>query len=318
MKEAVRKIRAALSKQAIVPNLMYYLVKDGYITANNGRMTAAAPFPCSLTFLVPGDEFETLLNRLDDNIVLTLTDSRVTLTSGRMRGSIQILSEDTVFYPLPDPKLYTSPPEKFLPALRTVRPFISDNATREWALCAALQEDRILATNNVSLVRAECPGLPHGETLLPCWAVDFLLASSAELTGMQLHPNAACFRWDDGTWMRTQLIDGGFPTQVDDLLSKITQQPKTEITEEWRAAYTKLVGLCEDKISLFADKMTGQRGMTEVEYAIDTPTPDGGVSNWNLYLTPVIEAATHWDPTMWPQPAPFIGPGFCGLICGRT
>ncbi len=318
MKEAVKKVRAALSKQGIVAHLTYYLVKDGYITANNGRMTAAAPFPSKHTFLVPGEDLESLISRFDGEIILTVGEAKISFASGRMRGSIQTIPEDTIYYPPPEPDLYVKPPTEFLPALRRVRPFISDNATREWALCAALQEDRILASNNITLVRATCPGLPPGETLLPCWAVDFLLSSSAQLTGYQLHPNAACFKWDDGTWMRSQLMDCGFPSQVDELLSKIVRPP-IEITHEWRTAYNKMAGLSEDKIDLHADKMTGQHGLTEVEYEVKSPTPEGGVSSWNpTYLTSVIETATHWDPTVWPAPAPFVGPGISGLICGRT
>ena len=316
MKENLAKIKAALSHQGgVVPHYRYYLVKDRYIHAYDGRMTAAAPFPVDAfsEFLVPGEEFELLLDRLSDNPEITMDGLKLRLKSGRLRGSINLLPVTEGLYVGPDLP-WLPPPQNLLAALKLVRPFIGTNAIHYWSICVSLGAESIFATTNISLVEVECPGLNGRESLLPCWAVDYLLSRMEALDGWQIGDSYIAFRWDDGSWMRTQLVSGGFPGAGRDMITKM-QMPTWEITNEWREAYTSVASMCEDLVEVHPTCIRGKRGEAIVEHEAISPS----LSKWNpKFLNDVVACATHLQLDTWPQPAPFIGKGIRGIIVGRT
>ena len=317
MKEAIKKINEALSSGNIVKHFSYYLVKDGMICASDGRMVAASPFPCKITFLVAGDEFEKLVNRMPAEPTLTPLDDSIRLTSGRFRGTIQTLDPTTVSYATPEGSWYKWPPG-LLARLQLVRSFISDNATQTWALCAWLKDDAAWATNNVALARVSCEGMNAPGILLPNWAIDFLVKRKDEPQAFFMTDNHAAFRWADGSWMRTQLGEGTFPEQAAKLVEGASQ-PQWEVNDEWRKACYMVADFSESHVTMYCDKIVGGRGRANVEYDIQTPVPEGLEKTiWHpKFLLPVIEAATHWDPLAYPKPATFAGPHITGIIVGK-
>lgn len=318
MKEELAKIRRALSRQDIVPEFTQYLIKDGTISAYDGRMVASCPIDYDKMFLVPGREFESLLDRLPaSDYDITLTDDAVTIRSGRLHGRIRLLPPATATYPQPSGN-WREPPAGLLEALQQIRPFISDNAIHAWALCVSLEFNLMRATTNVSLVEVDCFDLDGTGQLLPCWAIDYILSRKEKLESVQFYAEYAAFRWDDGSWMRTQLIQGKFPTQARELFQNFVA-PAWRIPDEWKNAYSVVTELAESEIEIRADKIIGCRGVGTSEFATPmTPVPEEGFARFDpKFLDPVIDAATHWDPSAYPNPTPFTAPGLRGIIVGR-
>lgn len=318
MKDSLTKVRKALSRNDIAPTLTQYVIKDGTITAGDGRYVACAHIDCNQNFTVPGREFERLVDRLPSIEEVIIDDRSVTLKSKRMRGTIDTLPQDTQTYATPG-QTWNEVPPRLLDALATVRPFISDNALHQFALCACIGRDSIVATNNVSLIQIDCPLVDGAGHLLPLWAIDYLLSrKDADLDGFQLYPGYAAFRFDDGSWMRTQLINEEFPSIAAQLFERY-EPPTWEITDEWKDAF-KLVGeLTENAIEVHADKLVGKQGVGVVEHEIpETPVPHTGFSVYNpKFLEAVVKVATHWQPDAWPNPTPFRAQGVRGFIIGR-
>src|SRR5579859_6862248 len=228
MRQALTKIRRALSRQDIAPELTQYLVQGGTISAYDGRFVACCPVAYEGTFLVPGREFEAILDRLPDEFVIGLEKDAVTLSAGRLRGTIRLLPPATATFPQPSPD-WVTPPVNFLPALRLARPYISDNAIYSWALCVSLEFNLMRATTNVSLVEVDCFDLDASGQLLPSWSIDYILSRSERLTGVQVHPEYAAFLFEDKSWMRTQLVTGKFPEQGKNLFTEF-KSPNWELT----------------------------------------------------------------------------------------
>jgi DNA polymerase III sliding clamp (beta) subunit (PCNA family) len=319
LKDAIAKVKAAITKQGIIEAMSHYLVLDGMIYASDGRMVAVAPFPHKGNFLVPSEEFSSLVDRLPENPKITLEDKRISIRAGRMHGTIALLPTDSVSYPVPDKREWRRPPSDFLDALETIRPFISDNAIHPWSLCVALREDAMLATNNVVLAQVDCDELNGKDVLLPTWAVDYVLSREDELVGITVtEGRSMAFLWDDGSWMRSKLGEGTFPPVAQSLIDNF-QQPSWKIPKDWRAAYENVAALSEGVIEVRTDKITGAKGHGHVEHGTPkSPAPEGGFSRWDpKFLTPVIAACSHWQPQVWPKPAYFSGPGIRGLISGR-
>ncbi len=320
MKEALAKVRRALSKHDIVPALTQYRIQDGFIYATDGRYTAAAPVECTINFAVPGREFERLVDRLPSIDKIDLDSASITLRSRRSHGSIRLIDHDAVEYFQPEDE-WRQIPETLLDALATIRPFISDNAIHPFALAACIDQDSLMATTNVSLIQVDCLGAGGAGHLLPCWAIDHVLSRrDADLDGVQFESNYAAFRWNDGSWIRTQLVNDKFPETGIELLQQYVT-PTWAITDEWRAAYEWISPQSENLIEIYSNKLVGRQGAGEAQHEIPvTPVPDGenGYSIWNpKFLDAVIKTATHWSPDKWPNATTFAGPGLRGFIIGR-
>lgn len=318
MREAVNRVKTVLAAREVAPYLTHYLVKDGMLWASDGRAVAATPVDQDGHFLVPGAELGAVLDRMPEDYKVTLEPGALKVRGGRRHGTLPIIAEPEVAYPEPDQGLWTEYTPALHAALWIIRPFISDNAIHDWTLCACLAPDRVTATNNIVVAQAECPGL-NAQGLIPFWVIDFVHGQHSAPVSWYITDNHVAFKWADGTWFRSQLVNGIFNETALELVDAV-EAPAWEIPEEWRQAYEYVSSLSEDAVVIEAGRLVGGRGKAAVEHETpDTPVPDGGSSSWNpKFLTKVIEAATHWDPGAWPKPTPWTGPGIKGLIVGRN
>lgn len=312
--------------------LSCYLIQGGFIHATNGRMVAAAPFPFDLegSYLVPAEAFAKVLKNRPDGDFEWLTEVSahheqpvLVLKRGRFKGKIKTLPPAEWVFPVEPPA--TDPiPEGFCDAVKTMLPFCSENATKPWATCLLIMGNHFWASNNVVVARAFCEDLrqPDGEEfMLPRWAAEFVTKRSEGLDGWERGETFCAFEWADGSWMRTSLINDKFPP-VSTILEKYGSDAEgMEITPAWRKAVLRVGKITGDPVvRLREDGVYGAQGeLVAVEDDASTPVPEGLTETmWDLrFLEPVMESATHWNPTTYPNPSPFKGPGFDGIILGR-
>lgn len=319
MRDALIWVRDALSSKPFTVQYGHYLIKDKMIHATDGRMTAAHPFPCHEEFCANGAALEKLLARLSGNITVTVSPDDVTLKSGRLGGTIKTIPVGDWQYPLVD-DMRLPIPERMIAGLRQLRPFISDNASKSWALCVHAINDTLFATNNISAAAIPEIDLDGVNALIPYWAVDFVLAREG-VTHWSHGPGYIAFHWSNGAWMRTQLVDDQFPDTIEGLINK-AGFANERITPEWRVAFEDASALAEDYVIMHADRMTGKtKGDTmAVEVQATTLVPAGppSYSAWTTkFMIPVMGCATHWQPDKYPDAVPFRGDGIVGVIVGR-
>lgn len=341
MLAAVQWVEDAVSAvdMGVSPMTSFYL-HDGAIHANNGRMVAGHPFPFAGTALVPAKPFHTVLaNRPDGECRwvaegdVASGEGKLVLRRGRFRSSVKTLPVSEWVWPIYTPDIDPLPP-LLLEALPKVMPFCSENATKPWATCIEVSRDYLYATNNVVLARASCPTTVP-EFLLPRWAAEFILARTEGLIGWEVAtnpetqaPQFVSFLWENGAWMRSTLLVERFPNVA--LMLADLADPEVAITGEWRLALTRVGRMLrqasrndDDKhvVRLSPESVCGRMAseILEVEDGTGTPVPVGAEATfWDLrYLAPVAELATHWQPTAWPKPAAWRGPGVEGVIVGR-
>jgi hypothetical protein len=318
MLDAIKKVRNALSTKDLVAHLAHYLVRNGRIWASDGRVWASAPCPDveDLWFLVRGDEFEKVLDRMPGKVKLTVEEDGLRLSSGRFRGVIKTLPADVFDLPDVESKMIKVP-AGFVDTLRALRPFVSDDATRLWATTISFDGKRAVATSNVVLAQAPCKAKLAG--LLPVEAVDFILGRSEELTHLAQGSGRMSFRWDDDSWMQTLLINDKMPPAVDTVLADMAT-PSNEITSEWREAYDRVASLSLEAVRFYPDKITGGGAFSEVEDEAETAMPDEAeYTVWDpRFLNPVVAVADTIDFQLWPKPCPWSGGGMNGVVIGRS
>ena len=320
--ESLRKVKPALASTDVVLEFKHFLLKDGFIYAQDGRITAAAPIELATEkeFLIPANEFEKTVNLFDSvgkNIDIKITDKNLLLSTDVHKARLKIL----------DPSLFKvididiadryEAPKDFITALRIVRPFISENATQLWAAGAYIDGNKIYATNNVVLICADIIDF-NFKGMLPLWAVEFILSRHEPLKYIKGNENALKVEWEDGSWMRSNLINAAFPQAGLDMLSQLTDAENI-LTPSWKQAYRQAAMFSENEIHLYSDKIYAMKDSIEFDVAAETPVGEElEKSTWNpKFLSSVVDIATAIDFGDYPKPATFSGKGFRGLVTGR-
>ncbi len=320
MKMELEWLNDALATKDIVPAETHYLVKNKTIFATNGRMTAGYPSKIEGEFLAPGEELTAILKRLPDEPTLKVEGDKLTLRAGRFSGSLRLLPPEEWRFPvLEDDVQWKKFPQELVPILRELRPFVSENAIHRWSLGIAIDNGWCYSTNNVVLAGAPSAAVKNVVALVPAWVVDFILGRTEGLQSWAYTSNYMAFKWKNGAWMRSTLIDDKFPERASEMI-RSAPRGSQKINDNYRAAVERITALSDDRVSIFADRIEGRTERSQVEEAITSATPDhANASIWGAkFLGPVIEIATSWEPKLWPAPVPFAGERIRGYIAGRT
>lgn len=320
MKQEITWLDDALSGKDIELMMTHYLVKGGEIRATDGRIIASHPCQVDGEFLVPGEELQTILKRLKEEPKIKLEDGRVSLRCGRFHGSIQTLDirENIWRFPEDHQPKWEPFPKALLPVWRDLRPFISPNAIHLWACGVTLAPGWAFASNNVVLAGAPVEAAKIN-VIIPTWVIDFVLARAEHLTHWAVTNNYMAFRWSNGAWMRSTLIDGAFPElEKAAMMIKSVPKPTQKISPEYREAVLRIAGLSENGVLIYANRVSGRTAYSEINESLKSEVPkDNEYSKWGaMYLEQVIEVATAWSPSNWPKPTPFIGERVRGMIAG--
>lgn len=323
MKQEINWLKGALTGKEIIVNMTYYKIQDGQIQATDGRIIAGHPWPYDGEALVPGIELEKIVSRVpeDQDIDLKFNKKNITVNAGDFRAFIPVIADlNTWAYPGIENKKWSPVPENLHDALVNLKPFISSNATQPWANCIALKEDWAYATNNIAVAGMPCPGLGKINLLLPLWAVEFMLKRTG-ITHWQFTDNYIAFKWDNGAWMRTQIVQGEFPISAFKMVQEAAKvNPTQVIDEKFRQAFARLNGLVEEPLRIYANRLWGKLREAEIEETVVSEIPASRDHTiWSMeHLKPVVECATHWNPGLWPKPVPFKGEKISGVIMGRV
>lgn len=319
MRDEVDWITDALSSKNIAREMTHYRIQNNEIRATDGRLTAGHPFPHDGdAFLVPGSEFEKLVRKLPGTPSLRVTEHNVILTSGTSRGMIKTLPIEQWEYPGVDDDGWEDAPAGLIDALRDLRPFVSDNATQAWALGVCLYHGYAYATNNIALAGVRCDELGDINAILPVWAVDFLVDREEGLVEWAWTDHYVAFRWDNGAWMRAQLIDAVFPEQAINMILQAQQAEVREpITAAFREVFKRAVELCDGAVHISNDSIGGSFGEATFKDEAALTTLEGETIWSTRHLAPVIAVAGAWEPSLWPRPAVFKGDRLFGYVLGR-
>lgn len=315
MGDALEAVKEAVSSKELVAYLTHYYVHDQSITATDGRMVACGPFPDEREYLVPADEFEKVLALVGEDGKISIKDDHILVSGRKRRAKVRTLDPKNFAHLLP-PEGKEPCPDTLLPVLRRLRPFVSDDASKSWAMSVMFKDGCGYATNNV-VVAASTLDEPFKDVLIPSWAVDYLLARDIAPNEYALSENCLAFHFPDGSWMRTQLLVGEPPELIFTLMGGVTDTSTGSIIhQEWRDAFEAVAALSENEVRIHPTKLSGGKRHADVE--IDVQSGVAGEASFHpKFMGLVLTAADHWDLSTYPDPAPWWGNNIKGLMVGR-
>jgi DNA polymerase III sliding clamp (beta) subunit (PCNA family) len=221
MRDALIKVRGAVSTKDFVPVLTHFCFRDQTVAGFDGRMFIQAPLKgMKLNCSVEAKLFITALDACEnDPETIVQNEANLEITRGGFTAQLPIGKAEEFAPATPDPKPVKRETE-LLPALRRLFPFIGEDASRPWACGALIDGREMFATTNVALARVWIPEpLPGKEPLnLPRFAVEELLRIDEEPISIARSENTLTFYYKDKSWLRSVLFETNWPKPPGELL----------------------------------------------------------------------------------------------------
>lgn len=328
---AVSRVKNALSNRDYISHYTHFHLRGGRVYASDGALTASAPIDEKLEHVVPAEEFDKALQIFGSDADYIWSEDTLLVKKGKRRMTIRLLPPDQVSL-LEPTAISQEVPKDFKACLKKIRPFISDDASRPWALTTWLKQDSAgkhicLATNNISVVEVSMEELSKFnssmDVQIPNYAIDFLLGREQSVTNIGVENNKVSFWLDDDSNVTAQLFAVKMPDQIHSILDTIDDAGSEcfLLTDEWREAYKSIGMLSPEELTIGPETMSAGRkqALLEVEVSSQPPRdPAKAASYWNpKFLGPVIDKVTHIDFGAYPKASRFHGPGIRGLIIGK-
>lgn len=313
----------AFLKEAVSRNVAgndCYIFDGETVRATNITMHAGIEWKSPARFALPADAVDAFLARTTEVQELKVEATHVVFRSGRLSSRINRYLEDP--QPMPDmPEEWQRSPPGLTSALKMAQNFLGEGSGgRIWVTAVRLWGDRVTASSGQIMIDIDVPGLDMDDPrLLPQGTVAFLIAQG-DPDEYGTDDNSITFRWEDGRWMRTRLIDAEMPEDsVRKILDEMVgDEAPVEITDEWRAALADAVALGDGAMELTAAgiKSANKSHVTNIDLAVDVSVDH--LSRWGTKnLAAVAAVATHWNPGAYPSiPSLFRGDGVKGAIVG--
>lgn len=314
MLKELKFVMGAVAKKDFLPALTHFRIENGRVRGFNGTLALCSPIPFDIDCTPKADALVRAIQHCDDTVALAMTKAgRLSVRSGAFKAFIDCVDTET---PHVDPTgdIFQFDGEAILKAIKTVAPFVSDDASRPWSNGVLLRGQSVFATNNVTLVEYWAGSEFPKECCIPAAAVKEVLRINEAPTHGQADDHSLTLHFSDGRWVRTQLLSTEWPD-----LSKIFNVESNPVPMN-EAIFQGLV-----KVKPFADKIgriyfrdgglhtaleENEGASVEVEGFTET-------GSYQIDMLSLLEGvAERIDWSMYPKPAMFFGDRVRGAIVG--
>ena len=320
MLNALNFVKGAVAQKDLVPVLTHFHIYEGRIQGFNGRLTIDTPCPdlSGMDITVPAVPFLRAVGSCSGEPGIKIDDNKIIVKSGKFTAKLP-LADHATFPKTEDPggegqELSGG----LLSTLRALRPFVSEDASRLWSLGILFRGGMAYATNNVLLIRGPLP-FPAENLILPVNAVDELIRIGKDPIKVRIADNSITFEYEDGSWLRSLLISGDWPP-VGEIIDKhmLEGNDWRSVPEGLRDAVDKLAPFCPDEafpvLYLDEDRVTTDQG--DKSAFVDGFEWEVKSGFHVKALKPMLQMATLFNPEKYPDPCPFAGGSFDGVILG--
>ena len=317
MRKILNFVKGAVSTKDLIPVLTNFHFYSGRVQGGNGRVTIDAPIDLGgVDITVPAVPFLRAVDACDGEPILNITEGgRLTVKKGKFRSTIP-LSPQTDFplikISVNDDALW-KPAPGLLRVLRTIRPFIGEDASRPWACGALFKEGYVYATNNVVIVRIPWR-MPESDAInVPAFAIDEILRIGEEPQAFMFDESSATLFYGE-RWLRTQLFTVQWP-DVDKFFGDVSLNcVPTGLLE----AVRKVLPFCAD--AKFPSITLNAEGVHTAEGTMGASVAGYELPTCRFRAEPLLLTLTHAteiDLTKYPAPVPFRGEnGLQGVLVG--
>lgn len=313
MLESLRFVKGAISKKDHLPELAHFHIADGRILGFNGAMGLSAPVPLDLEANPKALPFFKAIETCKDTVQLHMTSSgRLAVKSGSFKAYIDCVDSSMSTEIIPQGDVATST-GRLLPALETLSPFISEDASRPWSKGVLFKETKAYATNNIVLIEYDLGYKVPFEITVPHKAVRELLRIKEEPHSIQTDGSSVTFHFEGDKWLRTQVYAQPWP-DLEPILNRGVAH--TAVPSGLYQTVEELLPFTDDLTMLYMEPGVVRTEIhTGIGAEIEVNVQSTGAFQ-GKQLAALNGVATHIDFETYPDPCPFAGPGIRGVIMG--
>lgn len=314
MLKALKFVRGAVAVKDFVPALNHFHINGGTIRGYNGMLGLCCPISLDLDIQPNAVQFtKALQNCREDPIQLHMTSAgRLSVKSGRFKAFVDCHQDS---YPEVVPEGETIALDHgIVQALKTLFPFIADDASRSWARGILFRGQSAFATTNINLIEFWL-GYDFPVAInIPKTAVAELIRIGEEPESMRVTESSVTFHYAGDKWLRTQTYSTEWP-DLGRIFNKESKQ--TPLSDKVWDAAEDLASSVDELGRLFftpglisTSPVEGQGSSIEVPEIVTA-----GCFNVKQFLM-LKGVMTTIDLTASPAPCLFLGDNIRGAIIG--
>ena len=315
MIEELNFIKGGVSKSTLIPELTHIKLKDCNVQSSNGTITLSSAIDCDLNCSPKAIPFISAIQKCTDSISLGLTNAKkLSIKSANFKAFIPCLDNNKRPQLEPKGEIYEINGKNFMETVKTLKPFISMDASRPWATGVLMKEKLAFATNNVIVIEHSTKNYFKTECNIPGIAIKELLRINEMPEKIQISENTVTLHYAGDKWLMTSLLPVEWP-DISSILDK--KNNATPINETLFENLEKLKPFVDDFERVFIENQRLSTSTKENEGAsIDVP----GFDHTGIYqlskLQLLQDVATKIDFTLYPKPCLFYGNNIRGAIIG--
>lgn len=305
MLKELKFVQGAVAKKDFLPAMTHFRIENGEVRSYNGKMAISSPINFNVDCNPKAEQLVKAITQCEETITLSITPGgKLRVQSGKFRAFVELIEGDTP-HPMPEGQDVYFDGEIFMKGLRTVAPFIGNDASRLWANGVLIRNQSMFATNNASLIEYWMESTFPVVCNVPGPCVTELLRVNEAPTHAQIHDRSITFHFEGGRWIRSQLFETEWPD-----LAKILNVPSNAqpVPEDLFKAIDTLKKATAGTTKLYFNNgllmtdLEEQKGMT---YEVDGLEFTGC---YNIHMLSLLAGVvTHADFTLYPEPAMFFG-----------
>lgn len=314
MLDALKFVKGSVAKKDFVPELTHFFIRGGRITGYNGTMAVSTPIPFDVDCCPKAEPFVRAVEQCDEVTKLSLTPTgKLSVRAGKFKAFVECLSEPYTL-PITMEGVKVALEDSFVPMLKILAPFIADDASRAWAKGIMFRDRVAMATTNPAFIQY-WTGIDAPPFNLPEMAVKELLRIGDSPEYMRVGPSSITFHYGQSQrWLWTTLYTDEWPS-----VERVLDQPETpmlQVKQEHLDALQKLRPFLDPAQRIYV-KPQGLGTLADFEdgASVELPMECEGIFNYSQ-LKLVLEVAEKVGLSAYPNPAPFFGPGFRGVLAG--
>lgn len=225
MLNSLKFCQGSVAKKDFVPDLKHFAIANGRVRGFNGILALSSPIPFDINCTPRAEPLVKAIANCSETVQLSLTKAgKLSIRSGVFKANIECINEQ-VMHVEPEGSVVHINGEEILKGLRSVAPFIGDDASRPWSNGVLLKNHSMFATNNATLVEYFHGSLFPHVVNLPRDAVREMLRIGEPPLSAQLSENSITFHYSGERWLRTQLYVNEWPDLEKILNKQSAQQP---------------------------------------------------------------------------------------------
>lgn len=296
----------------------YVRIKNGMLTASDNVICMGSPIDSELDICLHGGKFKSALEQCGQNFQFTQVDkAAVSLRSEKFRALIPAIENDVIADYMPDDCI-ADIDDRVKVALDICNNVVQGKGERTYYLCALLRAHTCVATNGLVAMEVwHGIDLPNGLNI-PKRALNAITKVKIPLKAFGFSQNSATFWFEDGSFIRTRLVDQEYPN-VDRLYSEFESATFTPLPSDFYTGIDALDKFIVDDAMYVHENYVATHRSLELGASYYIAGVKGGYCfNPKLWQTvrPYVETVCFLEDRK--KPTAFYGSSMRGLIMGRN